>query len=1345
MAALFPRGLPPKAVTNTPTVAAAYDAASAERLTEFTNLHTILASDDLFMGFRDGGGNLCSYSTFLQWIFMQPECGGVAGWTFASAPNPPTRGQVAAASGTPLPRSMCSKKAAMDVAERVIKKHLTDLAVYIVDDAAGTPDPVKTAAKQASFLAVLAHPTKWHDDFNKEFPMRTSKTADSSYDKWFAALLGYAHGDFRGRLPVGGIFNANNDKQCTGALGQTKQQFLHTPCYLCGLSMDDINNMDCEHILPFTTGLRVLWLSKTGGDPLIPNILKSEYLWSHSCCNLKKSNYEFFKFDETTNGFVILNPNTPNDNSAYLMYKAMVDNKCPDEDIPGGRQLNMTGYMTQYSTHVRPMISALVDGINLEIEERFGGWGYMYVVYTILKIFSCITKYNISRLYGDPGQDGAAHAIRIRLRELKTNVKTAYDKLNEANEKLKTTRATLDKAYAVKTSDIGKAFRGFFNDCIRVLAKIRKATEGKSKSVRPRSLADDAEEQRAIVLRDAEEVKYINYLRTYPVFRASEIDVTNAQAALSAAIDELEREFPGDGATYRAIYSSAVGAPGGVAAADSDDDTGGGKLIKKSKILKGGTKEKWEGRAHEEKENLLSDRPITEEQDHFLRKYNIGIDAIRIEFGIDITKESKKTDNIHEQLAGAFQELNRTFLQMLYREATFAEINPIIRSILVIKLLIDMPYGDMDITRGHFPELTTILDSITETNILKDTELMRTLSLFEFHLIFNLLQRLPISMYSKQRYFVYLILTIDCPGDLLFPAFNMIFGEKGEGFVLQPQSYKLYFLLTPLEAEIRERNINLTTFYAEMKALISISKEPVDLLTAYIESIPEEQRQITMARAQPIFARRADLIANMFVAPRREDIGWEITGINSTRQIKKRIAGIGNIHDMYIVDEAHRDLEDRSIQPDDPNYLQSFSDKMSKLEKERFGELKVHELNELGEDAVINPRPTPEKYYPRELVARLGEAFGGPGAARGPSAAADSVSEYRGPKSAFRGQRAAEDRGQRASEDIGQQHYRNFLGEVSAAKQQKEQKEQEELKKELEKDAQERLRFIAKQSEQREKREKFLAEKEAAFQARQSERATREAARQEPYKEYHVPYSSTARNSQPSVPEQAVSQKEVEGYLELPPEERSDELFNEGVRNFTGYELNTPETKSEKRSGDDYTRASKKRVDPDIPTIRRLPTNSGEVFASISPPVRPQFRRQNSGEVFASISPPPVRPQFRRQNSGEVLASIQQPDRPTFRRQNSGELLASISPPDDSIIVKEEVNEAVREGRKRQETDYSRSQVGITGFSRTRGGKLINKTKKNKQIRQIRKTKHRQIRKTKHRQIRKTKHKNIYS
>ncbi len=1367
-----------------PPGAASTPAAAAVRLDEFSNLHAILGQSELFMGLTDSGGNLCTYSTFLQWMFMQPECGNNNPWGFGTAPLPPTAADQAAA---PVPRVMCTKAAAMDVAERIIKKHLTDLSQHI--EAGGT----KTATvKQTEFLTFLTT-QKWKDSFRTEFPMRTG-TNRVFYSEWFANILGFTHGEFRQRLGTGGRFIGDNVKQCTGALNQPRSDFVNTNCYLCGMPMTVEDVMECEHILPFCTGIRILWLAKSTYENDIKSILNAEYLWAHACCNQRKEAYEFFKFDEVAQKYVMFKPRDKSGDSGHLMYKDMVSHGCPND--PRGTSLTYEEYMTQYDAIVGPMIAAIVTGINNEIDERFGGWGYMYVVYTLLKIFACLTKKNFNSIYGDPGEDDAGKGAAALLKRLQDDVTTANYTLESAKNELD------KKIHRMKTSN-GRGdldnnpqdvLFGFERDKYK-FAYRKHAAASAANSRKNKNPANQAIEDAAKAELGRTETDFITYLlgriETLP-FRdaidAAQVSFDTADQALKAHLASMPAPPPPPPTPPPPPLPPPPTPPPPPPPPTPTPPTGG------SKIMKGGTlehtieqlNEKWPHViAHGKR--LLGSNSMTPQQQEFLEYNNLTLNGMQIEFGIEPIHEGgrvveyREADNMNEKLLSTFHELNNEFMYLCRRGVEYEVIEPTLKTILVVKLLIDIPHDkrrEENIER-LFELVGSNASSIDSIKLYINTNF----SIIEIFMLLD--ERKHISIYSKQHYLIYVLLLPVKPAGLLEELYReLIDNTKNNEFIeAHTRTERLYYLLIPFPNELKERKRRLQVFYERMRTKVGETLRDDESISTE-KQLDRFMRSLTQGEGNR-FMR--DIYPDMFTPIVETTKLWQITGLKFfTPNNKGNEEYIDNIVEIPKIPEL-------VVVPYEKNGKEYPLERATRLHS-----MKLEAASYPRAAEARGPRASENSDYE-------GQSFGGPGAAadRGQQAAASlgtspsiwyqRLSHYMNEEYDIHNLEGFLHRLKTAlgNEDISEYDYRRIFPEIqkkieylqrgvytqpraAAARDQREEEDSDFLKAAFRGQQAEFRGKLYSHEEEAQRQEEFQANKYAKFQARAAEReAAREAARD-------AVRILIKANEEAEAREAAVSQHQVERYLGV-AEEGRESARDAASREAEIYAATGDRRKKRETEGSENSSGKKLLLTPFDPTrrvvipspfkpppqrrnvtLKALRLNSvaqQQRNADADYRKKEEFNKKsdeeskrlsslissNSGELLASIQQP-ERPTFRRQNSGELLASIQQPKRPTFRRQNSGELLASILPHDDSIIVNEEGerNEAVREGRKRQETESSKLQVETSGVSRTRGigGKLINKTKKTKH-RQFRKTKHRQIRKTKHRQIRKTKHRQI--
>jgi ankyrin repeat protein len=96
------------------------------------------------------------------------------------------------------------------------------------------------------------------------------------------------------RTKESGMEMVTAQKQCETAFGyKIKEINKEERCYLCGHYLKKFNDhgIDCEHILPIETALSHISIVQNRYDE-IDEYLKLEYKWSHSCCNIAKTDID---------------------------------------------------------------------------------------------------------------------------------------------------------------------------------------------------------------------------------------------------------------------------------------------------------------------------------------------------------------------------------------------------------------------------------------------------------------------------------------------------------------------------------------------------------------------------------------------------------------------------------------------------------------------------------------------------------------------------------------------------------------------------------------------------------------------------------------------------------------------------------------------------------------------------------------------------------------------------------------------------------------------------------------------------------------------------------------------
>lgn len=143
--------------------------------------------------------------------------------------------------------------------------------------------------------------------------------------------------------------------QCNNSIGKFMKG--ETKCYICGFGINEGDvTPECEHILPVFKASLYLTLynddykeimkkgksefsSLTSKEKTIYNEIQLEYDWAHRCCNQKKSDIDFIKFNNETKKFVLDNDNTQliftqiiNAINNDPIYEAKNDNEDGDRD-----------------------------------------------------------------------------------------------------------------------------------------------------------------------------------------------------------------------------------------------------------------------------------------------------------------------------------------------------------------------------------------------------------------------------------------------------------------------------------------------------------------------------------------------------------------------------------------------------------------------------------------------------------------------------------------------------------------------------------------------------------------------------------------------------------------------------------------------------------------------------------------------------------------------------------------------------------------------------------------------------------------------------------------------------
>ena len=112
----------------------------------------------------------------------------------------------------------------------------------------------------------------------------------------------------------------SNERQCEIALAGTRENAFGKPCYLCGLNIitrDAVNTWavvnessadthpmypECEHVFDFKRATFMRIIAKNKGEVSLAT--KTEYAWSHKCCNQYKSEGHFCIWDNQRNQYI---------------------------------------------------------------------------------------------------------------------------------------------------------------------------------------------------------------------------------------------------------------------------------------------------------------------------------------------------------------------------------------------------------------------------------------------------------------------------------------------------------------------------------------------------------------------------------------------------------------------------------------------------------------------------------------------------------------------------------------------------------------------------------------------------------------------------------------------------------------------------------------------------------------------------------------------------------------------------------------------------------------------------------------------------------------------------------
>ena len=136
--------------------------------------------------------------------------------------------------------------------------------------------------------------------------------------------------------------------QCANAINPII--YGQTECYICGEKLlKEEQTPECEHILPIYKAAQYLTLYRheykqimvkglrgenlSSGEARIFKEITMEYDWSHRCCNQKKSDEDFMKFNQQTGKFVLDAPSTTNVLKKIIKGSIDTDGHCKEKSL----------------------------------------------------------------------------------------------------------------------------------------------------------------------------------------------------------------------------------------------------------------------------------------------------------------------------------------------------------------------------------------------------------------------------------------------------------------------------------------------------------------------------------------------------------------------------------------------------------------------------------------------------------------------------------------------------------------------------------------------------------------------------------------------------------------------------------------------------------------------------------------------------------------------------------------------------------------------------------------------------------------------------------------------------
>jgi len=243
---------------------------------------------------------------------------------------------------------------------------------------------------------------------SERFTVNFSKQIPSGdYTKWFNELFNVSFTDWRHSKLV----KTSDQTQCERVMSEDAIQ---GECYLCGKSLtkNNINSIECEHVLPLIYALSHLWIAYKRFDEYTQgekDALTLEYAWAHQCCNQVKSSDEFIKFNPQSLAYEVYSENIK---AYYIRLKLSYSNNTYDCRQIFERDINI---QEEPSQSLIERLNSITEIININI-RKLGSIEYydLFVKYKVLSAFS--NKVFLELLSGD-GRSIRMFARRDREKE----------------------------------------------------------------------------------------------------------------------------------------------------------------------------------------------------------------------------------------------------------------------------------------------------------------------------------------------------------------------------------------------------------------------------------------------------------------------------------------------------------------------------------------------------------------------------------------------------------------------------------------------------------------------------------------------------------------------------------------------------------------------------------------------------------------------------------------------------------------------------------------------------------------------------------------------------------------